>query len=60
MKKAKIPYALAIVSLMYTMLYTRPDITYVVSMTSRFQSKPGLKHWVEVKAILKYLRRTKD
>ena len=29
-------------------------------MTSRFQSNPGLEHWVVVKAILKYLRRTKD
>ena len=42
------------------MLCTRPDIAYAVSVTSRFQSNPGLKHWVAVKAILKYLRRTKD
>ena len=45
---------------MYAMLYTRPDIAYVVSVTSRFQSNPGLEHWMTVKAILKYLRRIKD
>ena len=45
---------------MYAMLCTRPDIAYAVSVTSRFQPNPGLEHWVAVKAILKYLRRTKD
>ena len=60
MEMAKVPYASAIGSLMYAMLCTRPDIAYVVSVTSRFQSNPGLEHWVAVKAILKYLRRTKD
>ena len=29
-------------------------------MTSRFQSNPGKCHWIEVKNILEYLRRTKD
>ena len=56
----KVPYASAIGSLMYAMLCTRPNIAYAVSVTSRFQSNPGLEHWVAVKAILKYLRRTKD
>ena len=41
---AKVPYASAIGSLMYAMLCTRPDIAYVVSVTSRFQSNPGLEH----------------
>ncbi len=57
---AKVPYASAIGSLMYAMLCTRPDIAYGVSVTSRFQSDPGLEHWIAVKNILKYLRRTKD
>ena len=57
---AKVPYASAIKSLIYAMLYTRPDIAYVVSVTSRFQSNPDLEHWIAVKAIFKYLRRTKD
>ncbi|XP_031392392.1 secreted RxLR effector protein 161-like [Punica granatum] len=57
---AQVPYASAIGSLMYAMLCTRPDIAYAVSVTSRYQSNPGLDHWTAVKNILKYLRRTKD
>ncbi|CAL8993231.1 unnamed protein product, partial [Prunus brigantina] len=57
---SKIPYASAIGSLMYAMVCTRPDISYAVSVTSRYQSNPGLDHWGAVKCILKYLRRTKD
>ena len=56
----KIPYASAIDSIMYVMLCTRPDVSYALSMTSRFQSDPGECHWIVVKNILKYLRRTKD
>ena len=55
-----IPYASAIGSLMYAMICTRPDIVYVVSITSRYQSNPGSEHWALVKIVLKYLRRTKD
>ena len=56
----KIPYASTIGSIMYAMLCTRPDVSYALSMTSRFQSDPGECHWIAVKNILKYLRRTKD
>ncbi|KAJ9536512.1 hypothetical protein OSB04_un000306 [Centaurea solstitialis] len=37
-----------------------PDVAYSVSVTSRYQQNPGEPHWVAVKNILKYLRRTKD
>ena len=57
---AKVPYASALGSLMYAKLCTRPDIAYAISVISRFQSNLSLEHWVAVKAILKYLRRTKD
>jgi len=56
----KIPYASAIGSIMYAMLCTRPDVAHAISLTSRYQSDPGLEHWTAVKNILKYLRRTKD
>ena len=56
----KIPYASAIGSIMYAMLCTRPDVSYALIMTSRFQSDPGECHWIVVKNILKYLRITKD
>ncbi|TYK11909.1 gag/pol protein [Cucumis melo var. makuwa] len=41
----RIPYASAVGSLMYVMLYTRPDICYAVGIVSRYQSNPGLDHW---------------
>ena len=59
-RMSKIPYASAIGSIMYAMLCTRPDVSYVLSITSRYQSDPGESHWTAVKNILKYLRRFKD
>ncbi|KAJ9560249.1 hypothetical protein OSB04_005409 [Centaurea solstitialis] len=59
-KMKSVPYASAIRSIMYVMLCTRPDVAYSVSVTSRYQQNPGEPHWVAVKNILKYLRRTKD
>ena len=56
----RIPYASAVGSLMYAMLCTRPDICYSVGIVSRYQSNPGFDHWVAVKHILKYLRRTRN
>ena len=55
-----IPYASAVGSIMYAMICTRPDVSYALSMTSRYQKDPGESHWIAVKNILKYLRRTKD
>jgi hypothetical protein len=57
---SRVPYASAIGSIMYAMLCTRPDISYALSVTSRYQANPGLEHWNAAKNILKYLRRTKD
>ena len=56
----RIPYASAVGSLMYAMLCTRPDICYAVGVASRYQSNPGQEHWIAVKHVLKYLRRTRD
>ncbi|KAA0040367.1 gag/pol protein [Cucumis melo var. makuwa] len=56
----RILYASAVGSLMYDMLYTRPDICYAVGIVSRYLFNPGLDHWTAVKIILKYLRRTRD
>jgi ATP-binding cassette subfamily B (MDR/TAP) protein 1 len=35
---SRIPYASAIGSIMYAMIFTRPDISYAHSVTSRYQS----------------------
>jgi hypothetical protein len=56
----RVPYASAIGSIMYAMLCTRPDVSYALSMKSRYQQNPSESHWIAVKNILKYLIRTKD
>jgi hypothetical protein len=55
-----IPYASTIGSIMYAMICTRPDVSYALSVMSRYQSNYGEAHWTIVKNILKYLRRTKQ
>jgi hypothetical protein len=59
-KMKTVLYALAIESIMYAILCTHPDVSYALSMTSRYQKNPKEDHWTAVKNILKYLRRTKD
>ena len=56
----KVPYASAIGSIMYAMLCTRPDVCHAVSLTSRYQSDPGVEHWTAVNNILKYVNGTKE
>lgn len=48
----------AVGSLMYTMLGTRPDIAYSVSVVSCYSSNPDLGRWQVVKKIFRYLRGT--
>jgi hypothetical protein len=57
---AKMPYASVMGSIMYSMLCTHSDVSYPLSVTSRYQSDPGQTHWITVKNILKYLQRTRD
>ena len=55
-----VPYVSAIGSIMYAMICTRPDVSFALSVSSRYQSNPGMGHWTAVKNILKYLNRTKE
>jgi len=55
-----IPFASAIGSIMYAMICTRPDVAFALSVSSRYQSDPGMGYWTAVKNILKYLNRTKE
>ena len=59
-RMSKVPYASAIGSIMYIIISTHPDVSYALSVISRYQSDPGESHWIAVKNILKYLRRTKN
>jgi hypothetical protein len=55
-----IHYASVIGSIMYAMICTRPDVSYALSATRRYQSNYGDAQWTIVKNILKYLRRIKE
>ncbi|KAL8110481.1 hypothetical protein AgCh_026264 [Apium graveolens] len=57
-KMEKIPYGSVIGSLMYAMIYTRPDLAHSVGVVSRFLSNPGREHWAAVKWIFRYLKGT--
>jgi len=52
---SQVPYASALGSLMYTMVCTRPDLTYVVSIVNRFMSNSKKQYWEAVKWVLRYL-----
>ena len=57
-KTSKVPYALAIGSLMYVTVCSRLDIAHVVGVVSRYMSHPGIEHWNAVKWVIRYLRGT--
>ena len=54
------PYRQAIGKLMYTMVSTRPDIAYPVSVLSRYMANPDQKHWKAIKRIFRYLKETRE
>ena len=47
-------------SLMYTMVGTRVDLAFAVSMVSQFVSKASPLHWMALKCIMRYLKGTLD
>ncbi|WVZ89577.1 hypothetical protein U9M48_035958 [Paspalum notatum var. saurae] len=57
---SEISYASVIGSIMYAMICTRPDVSFALSVTIRYQSCPSEGHWIAIKNVLKYLGRTKD
>ena len=57
---SKIPYALAVGSIIYAMMCTKLNVVYSLGVVSRYQSDLGENHWKVVKIIFKYLRNTKD
>nr|GEY00211.1 retrovirus-related Pol polyprotein from transposon TNT 1-94 [Tanacetum cinerariifolium] len=59
-RMSKVPYANVVGSLMYLMVCTRPDISYAVSIVSRYLANLGKNYWEAMKWILKYLKGTAD
>ena len=58
MEMSRVSYALAVGSLMYDMICTRPNIAQTVGLVSRFMADPGKEHWNAVKRILRYIKGT--
>ena len=52
-------YRSAIGLVMYTMLATRPDIAYSISILAQFSQSPTQHHWRALRRLLRYLRTTK-
>jgi hypothetical protein len=57
---SRVRYANVVGSLMYAMVSTRPDISHVVGVVSRYMENPGKEHWLAVKWVLWYLRGTSN
>ena len=47
-----IPYALAIGSIKYVLLCTRPIVYLAMRLARGYNGDPGLDHWITVKIIL--------
>nr|GEW65261.1 Gag-Pol polyprotein [Tanacetum cinerariifolium] len=60
MEMYRVPYASAVVSLMFAMICTRPDIAHAVGVVIRYMAEPGREHWEAVKRILRYVKGTLD
>ncbi|XP_050896279.1 secreted RxLR effector protein 161-like [Lathyrus oleraceus] len=56
----KVPYASVVGSLMYAQVCTRSDLAFVVGVLGRYLSNPGMQHWIAVKHVMRYLKRTKN
>uniref|UniRef100_A0A3Q7IH42 Reverse transcriptase Ty1/copia-type domain-containing protein n=1 Tax=Solanum lycopersicum TaxID=4081 RepID=A0A3Q7IH42_SOLLC len=57
---SKVPYASAVGSIMYAMVWTRSDIAQSVSVVTRYMENPGKRHWKAIKWILRYFKGALD
>jgi len=51
----RVPYQSAVRSLMYAIVCTRPNISQVVGVLSKYMSNPGRVHWDAIKRVFRYL-----
>jgi hypothetical protein len=45
---------------MWGQLATRPDLSFAVSLLSRFQANPGIEHWKGLLHVVGYIKNTMD
>ena len=55
---SKVPYSLAVGSLMYSMVCKRTYIVHAMGVLSRYMNNLGKEHWREIQCILRFLRGT--
>ncbi|XP_031281541.1 secreted RxLR effector protein 161-like [Pistacia vera] len=53
-----VPYSNIIGSVMYGMIGTRLDLSFAISLLSRFMSNPGAEHWTTLKWVIRYINST--
>lgn len=53
-----VPYASAIGSMIYVILYARPNVSYALRITSRYQEDPGEGHWIIVEKYPQVLKKS--
>jgi hypothetical protein len=54
------PYRPILGSVMWGQLATLPDLSFAVSLLSRFQANPGLDHWNALLHVVGYIKNTMD
>ncbi|CAD6245155.1 unnamed protein product [Miscanthus lutarioriparius] len=55
---SRVPYSSVVGSLMYAMVCFCPDLSYVMTLVSRYMANPDKEHWKVVQWIFRYLRGT--
>jgi hypothetical protein len=55
---SRVPYSSVVGSLIYAMVCSHPDLSYAMSLVSRYVANPGKEHWKAVQWIFRYLRGT--
>lgn len=55
-----IPYQEIIGCLLYISQITRPDISFVINLLSKYNQKPEMSHWLALKRVMRYLKGTEE
>ena len=56
----KVSYASVVGSIMYSMVCSRPDLSYSMIVVSIFMENPGKRHWEAAKWVFRYISKTID
>jgi len=57
---SRVPYSSVVGFLMYAMVCSHPNLTYAMSLVSRYMSNPSKEHWRAAQWIFRYLKGTTD